>query len=450
MVSIKLKLSTKQRYLNGVATNELLMRLSIDRTHVYRIKTGIFIPSSNWDEKIQRVKIPRVKTTDTIHLVRLQESINKLVTSVTDFAIKTPVDKLTKTEVEELVATETGIVPSKPTPVKFPPSQTQSNFFSVLELFIKSKCVGRRIEHFESLWRILLRFEGYKGKNYQLTFDGITPDTLAEFKTFLEIEHTFFTKGKCIKHARIYNEENFKAIPKQRGGNAIHSLLKKLRTFILWAVKSKKTTNNPFTAFKLDACVYGTPFYLTSEERNLLYAFTFEEKSLAVQRDIFVLQSNLGMRYGDFCELTHANIVAGAIEYVANKNRNKTGQTIRVPLTSQAKDIINRYKDYDRRELMPFISQQKYNVAIKKMLKLAGIDRTVTVLNPTTRTEEQRPIYEVASSHMARRNFIGNLYNKTQDPNAIGSMTGHVEGSKAFARYRAIDDSIKRSLIDQL
>ena len=84
------------------------------------------------------------------------------------------------------------------------------------------------------------------------------------------------------------------------------------------------------------------------------------------------------------------------------------------------------------------------------MLKLAGIDRVITVLNPTTRTEEQKPIWKVASSHMARRNFIGNLYNKTQDPNAIGSMTGHVEGSKAFARYRSIDDTVKKNLVDML
>ena len=49
---------------------------------------------------------------------------------------------------------------------------------------------------------------------------------------------------------------------------------------------------------------------------------------------------------------------------------------------------------------------------------------------------------------MARRTFIGNLYNKVPDPNLIGSMSGHVEGSKAFARYRAISDEQKIKLID--
>lgn len=51
---------------------------------------------------------------------------------------------------------------------------------------------------------------------------------------------------------------------------------------------------------------------------------------------------------------------------------------------------------------------------------------------------------------MARRTFIGNMYKKVKDPNLVGSMSGHKEGSKAFARYRDIDEEMKRELIDLL
>lgn len=71
----------------------------------------------------------------------------------------------------------------------------------------------------------------------------------------------------------------------------------------------------------------------------------------------------------------------------------------------------------------------------------------VTILNPTTGKEEKRPINEVASSHMARRTFIGNLYKKVKDPNLVSSLSGHTEGSKAFARYREIDDEIKKEVV---
>ena len=80
--------------------------------------------------------------------------------------------------------------------------------------------------------------------------------------------------------------------------------------------------------------------------------------------------------------------------------------------------------------------------AIKEVFRLAGINRVVTVLDPTTRREVRMPISECASSHLARRTFCGNLYKRVKDPNIVASMSGHKEGSKAFARYREIDKDI--------
>jgi len=51
---------------------------------------------------------------------------------------------------------------------------------------------------------------------------------------------------------------------------------------------------------------------------------------------------------------------------------------------------------------------------------------------------------------MARRSFIGNIYKKVKDPNLVGALSGHKEGSKAFVRYRTIDDDMKKELIDLL
>ena len=48
---------------------------------------------------------------------------------------------------------------------------------------------------------------------------------------------------------------------------------------------------------------------------------------------------------------------------------------------------------------------------------------------------------------MARRTFVGNLYKKVKDPSLISSMSGHAEGSKAFNRYRVIDDEVKKEAV---
>ena len=49
---------------------------------------------------------------------------------------------------------------------------------------------------------------------------------------------------------------------------------------------------------------------------------------------------------------------------------------------------------------------------------------------------------------MARRTFIGISYKMTKDPNIIASMSGHMDGSRAFDRYRDIDDEIRMEVID--
>ena len=53
-------------------------------------------------------------------------------------------------------------------------------------------------------------------------------------------------------------------------------------------------------------------------------------------------------------------------------------------------------------------------------------------------------------NYMARREVVGGLYHKIQVPNAIGSMSGHAEGSKAFARYREVDEELQREMVSAI
>lgn len=84
------------------------------------------------------------------------------------------------------------------------------------------------------------------------------------------------------------------------------------------------------------------------------------------------------------------------------------------------------------------------------MFLAARLNRLVTIINPTTREPEIKPLNEIASSHLARRCFIGNIYKQVKDPNLVGALSGHKEGSKAFARYRQIDEEMKNELVKLL
>ena len=142
------------------------------------------------------------------------------------------------------------------------------------------------------------------------------------------------------------------------------------------------------------------------------------------------------------------NVINGVVEYIPHKTKGERQNVIRVPMNTRAVVLMGKYKGMDRKgRLFPFVSAQKYNEDIKEIFRLCGVTRLVTVVNSVTGKEEQRPINEVASSHMARRTFVGNLYKQVKDPNLIASMSGHAEGSKAFNRYREIDDELKKEVV---
>ena len=198
-------------------------------------------------------------------------------------------------------------------------------------------------------------------------------------------------------------------------------------------------------------CIYGTPIFITIEERKQVYNTDFSfDPALEKQRDVFVFQSLVGCRISDLYAMTRRSIINGAVEYIPRKTKDGRPVVVRVPLLKDALEILDRYKDLPGDAILPLISQQKYNVAIKKILQHAGIPRSVVWLNPTTGEPEVRPIYEVMSSHSARRAFSGNMYDKVQDPNLICALTGHKEGSKSFARYCKIDEDTNRKTISLL
>ena len=85
---------------------------------------------------------------------------------------------------------------------------------------------------------------------------------------------------------------------------------------------------------------------------------------------------------------------------------------------------------------------------LNRYLQLRSVHKIVIFVDKSsTRREVRMPISECASSHMARRTFCGNLYKRVKDPNIVASMSGHKEGSKAFARYGEIDKDIKRDAL---
>lgn len=279
---------------------------------------------------------------------------------------------------------------------------------------------------------------------------NITANDIEKYKEFLKNEHT-----EANKYPDIYSLSNcykYAALPKGRGGNTIARYLRNVSTILNFAVSHDIISKNPMLSVNAERAVYGTPYYLTKQERDYLSTYDLSDRpDLEKVRDTFILQCFFGCRIGDLLRLTRQNINNGYLEYIPSKTKGSSAKVVRVPIHPTAQAILNKYQAKEGERIVPCSTHLvNINVQLKKLFKLIGLKRLVVVLNPITRKEEQKPLYMVASSHMARRTFIGLLYKQIKDPNIIASMSGHVPNSTAFARYRAIDDDIKSEVIKLL
>ena len=454
---------------NSAGESEINLRLYVSRDIRIRATSGIWVDRKRWGKK-NDINIPLIQGEERELLLEKRSKL-KALTDYLENIVNTSEDKSTidRPFIEKQIKKF-----HKPTRKSVAP--TEESFFDVMRKYLSThKLSVARQKNFKVIMRSLRRFELFKKKEghrgFKMSFANLSVDILHQIEDFLGNEKDAFLKYPDIYEEIPYStkvavktpkrkrpprlDENGneipKGIPKPRGQNSVADMMLRFRSFIIWANDNGYTSNNPFKHFTIGEIVYGTPIYITNRERNrLLETDLSDNKELETQRDIFVFQCLIGCRVSDLYKMTYRSIIGDAIEYIPRKTKEDRAITVRVPLNDTAKRLIAKYEDYERGSLFPFNTEQDYNRKIKEAFKRAGLDRMVTVLDQQTREEIQKPLYEVASSHMARRSFIGNIYKKVKDPNLVGALSGHKEGSKVFARYRTIDDDMKKELIGML
>ena len=467
MANIVYKLSTKEDKITG--KREIHVRFYHGKFDV-RAKTNLYVQPEYWDAAKQTVKIPNTRSNTPekqqliMKLSALKADLESLSNDIREAYIADgggkrdlPTEWLSDFIASRILAQERIVAQMEEEETAEEKDDSQKEFFDTFEHFVSIQKISiSRIRHYNVIIRALKRFAIYSAQ--EVSFATLSSDMLRKFSKFLENEHKFVVEGKDGKprikdplYKAAYKSVPECRFPKQRGQNSIIGTMSRLHTFVRWSIKRGYMNRDPYDDYVIGTAIYGTPFYLTKEERNQLYQAKFPDNpGLDVQRDIFVFQCFIGCRVGDLMKMTKANVINGAIEYVPRKTKEGRPYTVRVPLSPTALEILDRYKDQPDGRLLPFICEQDYNRDIKKMIRLAGIDRVVTTLNTITREEEKHPIWEVASSHMARRVLVGNLYKEVKDPNLIAKISGHVENSRAFSRYRDIDEEMAKEVILKL
>ena len=106
----------------------------------------------------------------------------------------------------------------------------------------------------------------------------------------------------------------------------------------------------------------------------------------------------------------------------------KVDDSVNINLNDVTRSILKKYKtDNPLDNAIPLLSNQKMNVNLKQMAKIAGINQLITntYYKGNQRIDETKPKYEWLSTHSGRKTFICTLLSKGVAPQMVMKFTGH-------------------------
>lgn len=173
--------------------------------------------------------------------------------------------------------------------------------------------------------------------------------------------------------------------------------------------------------------------YLNEEEIMKIFNYDFSQNNrLDNARDNFIIGLNAGLRISDF--LSRLQIENISDEYIEIETK-KTKTRIAIPLHWMIRETLKK-----RLGCLPQkISDQKFNLYIKEICKIVGIDQKMEGFLRQEQNGKYRnvygiyPKYKLVSSHICRRSFVSNLIGKI--PNHDLMMIGGWTSERIMLNY---------------
>ena len=295
-------------------------------------------------------------------------------------------------------------------------------FFKAYDEFMETnikeqKWSSNTIKRYQNIRNILEEFEAHS--KYKLTFKSINKKFLTEFTDY------------CM---RVRNHAT----------NTFRRNLGLFKTFMIWSYSNGYTYQDDFRQFKKMKEAFTEKVALKADDLSLLMGFELDNPRLERARDIFVFACTTGMRYGELKLIGKHNVIDGNIELKEEKSANKKPREI--PLNPLSRMILKKY-DYE----LPLIANQKQNEYLKEVFKAIGYDQEVekVIVRGKTIEREKVPMYELISTHTARRTFITMMKRKGKSDKLIAKITGHSD-LKTLNSYYQVDDEAKKEAVDDV
>ncbi|MFC0428929.1 hypothetical protein [Chryseobacterium scophthalmum] len=186
--------------------------------------------------------------------------------------------------------------------------------------------------------------------------------------------------------------------------------------------------------------------YLTFEELDKIEQTEMPHDYLDNAKDWLLVACYTAQRVSDYLRFTSSMIVEDSegqkyLEFI----QIKTGAKMKIPLLKKVQEVLDkRNGEFPRK-----ISDVKFNLYIKEVCKIAGIDEVI--YNGKVMTIERKgkpkitrkvfgeyPKHELVTSHIGRKSFASNFYEKIPTAYLL-NFTGHTTERQLLAYINKTD-----------
>lgn len=175
----------------------------------------------------------------------------------------------------------------------------------------------------------------------------------------------------------------------------------KAKTLFQYAWDNGIIKINPCNSIKINKG-NSTVAYLTTGDINKIKALELDDYDrLNKVRDLLLFQSATGMAYADLVNFDYSMVTEMNGVYTYTNNRQKTKIEFTTVILPMGMDVLKKYNGQ-----LPLISNQKYNVYLKEIQKLAGISTTIT-------------------THLLRKTYANYMLNSGVRIETVARLLGH-------------------------
>jgi site-specific recombinase XerD len=254
------------------------------------------------------------------------------------------------------------------------------------------------IENFKDKWlgksnkpvMLIEIFQQHNDQVVELIGKDFAPGTVERYKTSLSHTRSFMQwKYKIsdidirkLNYEFISGYEFWLKSVRRCNHNSTMKYLANFKKIVILCLKNGWLSKDPFVGFKLSKKEVVREF-LTKEEMQLILSKQFVSERIGQVRDIFLFSCYTGLAYADVKKLKRSEIITGVDgEKWVFTSRQKTNTASRIPLLSQALQIIEKYTDHPQCDaadrLLPVLSNQKMNAYLKEIADVCGITKQLT------------------------------------------------------------------------